>query len=131
MIALPEIVRQYPKELQKPEFYDPMVKEYLHHYMLQSLFSGKFAGKFAFLGGTALRYFYDVKRFSEDFDFDCFDLSRDQFYEMTYKVEKDLQASGYDVQIEDKLKYQELKAFRRVFMFPELKYKLSLSQQKE
>ncbi len=31
MIALHEIVRQYPEELRKPEFYDPMVKEYIHH----------------------------------------------------------------------------------------------------
>ena len=29
MIALHEIIRQYPTEFQKPEFYDPMVKEYL------------------------------------------------------------------------------------------------------
>lgn len=131
MIALHEIARQYSKELQRPEFYDQMVKEYLHHYMLQSLFSGKFSEKIAFLGGTALRYFYDIKRFSEDLDFDCFNLTRDQFLEMTAKVEKDLQASGYDVIIEDKIKQLELKAFRRVFVFPELKYKLGISQQKE
>lgn len=50
---------------------------------------------------------------------------------MTTRVEKDLQASGYDVSIEDKTKHQELNAFRRVFMFPELKFKLGISQQKE
>ena len=131
MIDLHEIVRQYPKELQRPEFYDQMVKEYLHHHMLQSLFSGKYAGNIAFLGGTALRYFYDIKRFSEDLDFDCFNLTRDQFLEMTSRVEKDLQASGYNVNIEDKLKHQELSAFRRVFVFPELKYRMGISQQKE
>jgi hypothetical protein len=131
MIALNEIVRQYPPELQKPEFFDPMVKEYLHHLMLKTLFAGKFSGKIAFLGGTALRYFYNTKRFSEDLDFDCFDLARDQFNEMTDKVEKDLQAYGYDVRIEDKMKNLELKAFRRIFIFPELKYKLGISQQKE
>lgn len=131
MIALHEIVRQYPEELQRPEFYDLMVKEYLHHHMLQSLYSGKFAGNIAFLGGTALRYFYDIKRFSEDLDFDCFNLTLDQFLEMTAKVEKDLQAAGYDVNIEDKMKHQDLKAFRRVFVFPELKYRLGISQQKE
>lgn len=131
MIALHEIVRQYSKELQRPEFYDQMVKEYLHHYMLQSLFSCKFSGKIAFLGGTALRYFYYIKRFSEDLDFDCFNLTREQFQEMTTKVEKDLLASGYDVRIEDKIKHLELNAFRRIFVFPELKYKLGISQQKE
>lgn len=79
MIALHEIVRQYPGELQRPEFYDQMVKEYFHHHMLQSLFNGKFSGKIAFLGGTAIRYFYDIKRFSEDLDFDCFNLTKNQF----------------------------------------------------
>jgi len=131
MIALHEIVRQYPKELQKPEFYDPMVKEYLHHFMLRSLFTGKLSGTLNFLGGTALRYFYDMKRFSEDLDFDCFHLTRDQFLEITANVEKELQALGYNVFIEDKKRYTELKAFRRVFVFPELKYQLGISQQRE
>ncbi|HRZ21161.1 MAG TPA: nucleotidyl transferase AbiEii/AbiGii toxin family protein [Bacteroidales bacterium] len=131
MIALNEIVRQYPKELQRPEFYDPMVKEYLHHYMLQSVFSGKFAEKISFLGGTALRYFYGIKRFSEDLDFDCFNFTREQFLEMTSQVEYDLRLSGYDVIITDRMKDQHIKAFRRVFVFPELRYKLGLSQQKE
>lgn len=131
MIALNEIVRQYPKEMQKPEFYDQMVKEYIHHYMLQILFSGNHAGKINFLGGTALRYFYDIKRFSEDLDFDCFDLTKEQFVEMTNRVEKELHALGYDVLIEDKKKHEVLKAFRRVFVFPELKYKLGLTQQRE
>ena len=66
MISLHEIVRQYPMELQKPEFYDPMVKEYLHHHMLKYLFANKYSHKIIFIGGTALRYFYDLKRFSED-----------------------------------------------------------------
>lgn len=131
MIELAEIVRQYPKELQKPEFYDPMVKEYLHHWMLRTLFSGKYANKIAFLGGTALRYFYGIKRFSEDLDFDCFNLSRIEFMEMTQKVEKDLLSSGYAVVTDDKIRFQELKAFRRVFVFPELKYRMGLSQHRE
>ncbi len=131
MIALHEIVRQYPKDLQRPEFYDPMVKEYLHHFMLRALFSGKYSGSINFLGGTALRYFYDLKRFSEDLDFDCFNLSREMFLTMTTSVEKELQAIGFHVVIEDKKKYEELMAFRRVFVFPELKYRLGISQQKE
>lgn len=131
MIAIHEIVRQYPEKMQRPEFYDQMVKEYLHHHMLRLLFSGKQAGKIFFLGGTALRYFYDVKRFSEDLDFDCFDLSREEFAQMTDNVEKGIQSLGYDVNIEDKKKFESLKAFRRVFVFPELKYKMGITQQKE
>ncbi|MCX6277646.1 MAG: nucleotidyl transferase AbiEii/AbiGii toxin family protein [Bacteroidetes bacterium] len=131
MITLQEIVRQYPQEIQKPEFYDQMVKEYYHHYMLKSLFTGKFADKINFLGGTALRYFYNLKRFSEDLDFDCINLTRADFLEMTNKVEKYLKSFGNDVVIEDKKRYDDLNAFRRVYVFPELKYNFGLSQQKE
>lgn len=131
MIALHEIVRQYPEELQKPEFYDSMVKEYFHHSMLKVLFAGKNANRISFLGGTALRYFYGLKRFSEDIDLDCFDLSRSQFLTMTDHVLREIHAMGFEVIIEDKKKFEELKAFRRVYVFPELKYRMGLSQQKE
>ena len=131
MIALNEIVRQYPQDLQKPEFYDPMVKEYFHHHMLKTLFSDKLANRISFIGGTALRYFYNLKRFSEDLDLDCFDLSRYEFIELTDRLLREIKALGVNVVIEDKKRYSELKAFRRVFAFPGLKYQLGLSQQKE
>jgi len=131
MIALHEIVRQYPKELQKPEFYDPMVKEYLHHSVLKYLFTNKYSDKIIFTGGTALRYFYDLRRFSEDINLDCLDLSRSEFNLMTDNLLKELQALGLEVVIEDKKKYEKLMAFRRVFVFPELKYQMGLSQQRE
>jgi len=131
MIALHEIVRQYPIELRKPEFYDPMVKEYLHHHMLKTLFRDKLANRMAFIGGTALGYFYDLRRFSEDIDLDCFDLSRTDFMDITDRLLREIMALGIDVIIEDKRRFEELKAFRRVFVFPELKYKMGLSQQRE
>ena len=131
MIALNEIVRQYPKELQKPEFFDPMVKEYIHHHMLKTLFSDKLANRIAFIGGTALRYFYDLKRFSEDINLDCFDLSKADFIKMTDHLLNEIKAIGFDVEIEDKDRFERLKAFRRVYAFPELKYKMGLSQQRD
>ncbi len=131
MIALHEIVRQYPKELQKPEFYDPMVKEYLHKHMLNYLFSKKYSDKIAFIGGTALRYFYDLRRFSEDLDFDYLNLSKPEFERLTDNVLREILALGFNAFIEDKKRYEKLKAYRRVFVFPELKYQLGISQQKE
>jgi predicted nucleotidyltransferase component of viral defense system len=50
---------------------------------------------------------------------------------MTDNLLKEIQALGVDVIIEDKERYDKLKAFRRVFVFPELKYKMGLSQQRE
>lgn len=131
MIDLNEIVRQFPKELQRVEFQDQMVKEYLHHLMLQTLFTSKYSKKIHFLGGTALRYFYGIKRFSEDLDFDCNNLSREEFIKMTDEVVTGLNHYGFEVVCEDKAKYEGLNAFRRVFFFTELKYKLGLSRHKE
>ena len=107
MIALNEIIRQYPQELQKPEFYDPMVKEFFHHHMLKTLFSDKLANRISFIGGTALIYFYNLKRFSEDLDLDCFNLSGNEFIELTDRLLKEIKAQGVDVVIEDKKKYHE------------------------
>lgn len=131
MIELDEIIRQYPKEQQKVEFYDQMLKEYIHHYMLQALYTSKFANNIHFLGGTALRLFYGLKRFSEDIDFDCYDLTREQFIEVTDMVANELRHYGFDVMCDDKKKYEDLNAYRRVLVFPELKFKMGLSHQKE
>jgi predicted nucleotidyltransferase component of viral defense system len=131
MIALNEIVRQYPVHMQQSGFYDQMVKEYLHHQMLRLLFNGKQAGKICLLGGTALRYFYGARRFSEDLGFDCFDLGREEFVDMTERVRLGIAGQGYDVHADDKKKADRLTAFRRIFVFLELKYKLGLTRQKE
>jgi predicted nucleotidyltransferase component of viral defense system len=131
MTSLLEIVRQYPAWMQRPEFHDQMVKEYIHHHMLRFVFNHKKSDKLAFLGGTALRYFYNLNRFSEDLDFDNFELQKEEFIDLTDAVLKDLRSIGYEVHIEDKERYSNLQAFRRVFVFPELKYKLGISRQKE
>lgn len=131
MIDLNEIVRQFPKELQRVEFHDQMMKEYLHHLMLQTLYTSNYSKKIHFLGGTALRFFYGIKRFSEDLDFDCYNLSREEFIKMTDEVVRALRHYGFEVVCEDKARYEDLDAFRRVLVFPELKYKLGLSQHKE
>lgn len=131
MIDLNYIIKQYPLELQKVEFYDQMVKEYLHHLMLQDLFTSRYADNLFFLGGTAMRFFHGLRRFSEDLDFDCRDINRDDFIDLTNKTLSHLQSYGIDVYCEDKPRYKNLSAFRRVFVFPGLKYKLGLSQHKE
>ena len=99
--------------------------------MLKYILGNKYSDKIIFIGDTALRYFYDLKRFSEDIDFDFFDLSRSQFNWMTDNLLRELQALGFDVIIEDKKRFEDLKAFRRVFVFPELKYQMGISQQRE
>jgi predicted nucleotidyltransferase component of viral defense system len=63
---------------------------------------------------------------TEDLDFDCKSLSKDEFMEMTDAVLKVLLRSGMRVEVRDG-ENDRLKAFRRGFRFPELLFDLGLS----
>ena len=51
------------------------VREYIQILALKALYAAPRAEGLAFLGGTALRFGYDLPRFSEDLDFDVRDFS--------------------------------------------------------
>jgi len=76
-----------------------IVREYLHVIILNSIYKQKF-GKFCFfMGGTAMRYFYKMPRFSEDLDFNTSDLSYREFEDMLEVVKKDISKEGFSVNI--------------------------------
>lgn len=64
--------------------------------------------------------------FSEDLDFDCKDLSKDDFIAMTDEVLQFLQRSGMRVEVRDR-ENDKLKAFHRNIHFPELLFDLGLT----
>ncbi len=68
--------------------------------------------------------------FSEDLDFDCKDLSKDEFIEMTNGVVRFLERSGLRVEAKEK-ENPKLTVFRRNIHFPELLFDLRLSGYKE
>lgn len=71
--------------------------EYLQCIILQSLFQHAPIGKISFIGGTSLRFFYNLSRFSEDLDFDNLGLDSDDFEFLMGKVVKDLLLQGFQV----------------------------------
>lgn len=81
------------------------LKEIIQEIVLRGLSRGEFFDKAAFYGGTALRIFYDLDRFSEDLDFALvtpdknFDISKYFIY-----IEKELQAYGLNLEITTKNK---------------------------
>ncbi len=85
--------------------YRNALKEIIQEVALCGLARGAFFEKAAFYGGTALRIFYGLDRFSEDMDFSLkspdedFDLSR---YFSALKDE--LESAGFDLTIEAKQK---------------------------
>ena len=90
------------------EDYENALKEIVQEVALMGLSRSDFFSKAAFYGGTALRIFYGLPRYSEDLDFSlmvpdaAFDLAAYLFY-----VEKELQAYNFTMTVRKKEKIKE------------------------
>ncbi len=131
MINLDFIRNYFPADVREnASFQKYILKEYLQLAMLDFLSTTPYTGKIIFIGGTNLRLVKGIDRFSEDLDFDCKNLSREEFLEMTDSVLKYLHRSGLEVETRDR-ENKKLTAFRRSFHFPELLFNLGLSGHRE
>ena len=132
MISFDEIKSFFAEGLRKnPAHYDYMLKEFFHYRMLDIIFSGEYASKLSFIGGTNLRILHQIQRFSEDLDFDCFDLSREEFMKLTDRIIDRLRQEGIKVEADDKEKDKKLVAFRRNIVFPGLLFDLGFTGHRE
>ena len=104
-----------------------MLKEYFHYRMLDKIYFGEYASKMSFIGGTNLRILHQIQRFSEDLDFDCFNLSREEFMSLTNELIHKLRQEGITVEADDKEKDKKLVAFRRNIVFPGLLFNLGFT----
>jgi predicted nucleotidyltransferase component of viral defense system len=131
MIQLELIKNYFPAELREnAAFKKHILKEYLQLYILDFLSSTKYIEKIVFIGGTNLRLVKGIDRFSEDLDFDCKGLSKEEFTEMTDSILNFLQHSGLRAEVRDR-ENDRLKAFRRNIYFPELLFDLGLTSHKD
>jgi predicted nucleotidyltransferase component of viral defense system len=125
MLSIKEIEKNYPENMHP--FRELLLKEYLQHKILEIIFSGKYADRLSFIGGTCLRIIHGNRRFSEDLDFDHFDLKESDFEFIASSVKKQLQKEGYDV--ETKNVYTG--AYHCYIRFPGLLFNENLSGYKE
>jgi len=131
MIQLDLIRNYFPVEIRNSaSFQKHMLKEYLQLLILDFLSATPYVGKLVFIGGTNLRLVKGIDRFSEDLDFDCKELSREEFLAMTDAVLHFLQRSGLRAEVRDR-ENDKLKAFRRNIHFPELLFELGLTGHRE
>ncbi len=81
------------------------LKEIIQHLALLGLWRAKFFQHAAFYGGTALRIFYDLQRFSEDMDFSLFEPSG-RFVLAPYleAIKKELESFGFEIELAQKAK---------------------------
>ena len=96
MLNIKEIERFYPENL-KP-FRKNILREYLQYKILEIIFNSKQANKLSFLGGTALSIIHGNSRFSEDLDFDNFNLKKNDFSLLINEVKNKLEKSGYEIE---------------------------------
>lgn len=127
MIDLNYINSFFPPQIAgNANFQKHILKEYVQLMVLDYLASSPYIRKLAFIGGTNLRLIKGIDRFSEDLDFDCKDMTGEEFAEMTDGVLSFLQRSGINVEARDKAN-SKLTAFRRNIFFPEFLFELGLT----
>ncbi|MDX2248254.1 MAG: nucleotidyl transferase AbiEii/AbiGii toxin family protein [Bacteroidia bacterium] len=125
MLSLKEIKTFFPETLHVYEQF--IFKEYLQYKILEIIFESPYADKLAFMGGTCLRIVYGNTRFSEDLDFDNFNLSIDNFTDLTRYIKTELERQGYEVEMRN----VEKGAWHCYIRFPELLYRAGLTRHKE
>ena len=76
-----------------------VLREYLQVIILNSIYKQKLGRMLFFTGGTALRFFYHMPRFSEDLDFDTQELDFVGFRQMISLAQKGLHKEGFSPEI--------------------------------
>ena len=131
MIDIEYIRSFFPPAIARESRFDRYIlKEYLQLMILDYIATTPYIGKISFIGGTNLRLIQGIDRFSEDLDFDCKEMSAEEFVAMTDGVVRFLQQNNIDVETRDK-DNPRLTAFRRNLYFPEMLFNLGLTGHKE
>jgi predicted nucleotidyltransferase component of viral defense system len=131
MISIETIRGYYPQEIRNNSVFDKYIlKEYLQLQILDYLSATLYVRKTTLIGGTNLRLVKGIDRFSEDLDFDCKNLLKDEFMEMTDSIILFLKRNGFDVLPKDR-ENEKLHAFRRSIYFPGLLVELGLTGHRE
>jgi len=121
MLNLSQIEEYYSQAERK--FKRNILREYLQYKILEIVFNSKAGQKMSFLGGTALRIVYGSVRFSEDLNFDNFDLSEEEFTGLSDEIRVALVKQGCNVQIKNVFKG----AYRCYIKLPEILFDNKLS----
>jgi predicted nucleotidyltransferase component of viral defense system len=127
MIDFEHIKKWFPEPLQQKNYARFILREYLQYLILDFLSNSKYARQLNFIGGTSLRLIHGIDRFSEDIDFDHKELDGATFIQMTDRIVRFLQKSGFTIRADDKEKDKTLKAYRRNLVFPGLLFEHQLS----
>jgi len=74
-----------------------IMREYLQAYILRIMYDQGLFRTAAFLGGTALRFLYNLPRFSEDLDLSLVSREKYRFIKLIEKIKEELILAGYSI----------------------------------
>jgi predicted nucleotidyltransferase component of viral defense system len=97
MLPNKDFFKTYAKKKNIPWQERNILMEYLQTQILKALSLSKFNVSLSFLGGTCLRFIYDINRFSEDLDFDLVKKSGFKIEKLAEEISKKLELSGFSV----------------------------------
>lgn len=127
MVDLNLIKNYFPEQIRNNTLLGKsMMQEYIQLSILDYLSTTKYIRKLIFIGGTNLRLVKGIDRFSEDLDFDCKEMNKEEFLNMSDDVMHFLKRNGYKVESKDK-ESPKLTAFRRNIYFPAFLFDLGIS----
>ena len=127
MIRLDDLRNFYPPVVRENPIQSRYIlKEYTQLLILDYLSTTQWIKKISLIGGTCLRLLKGIDRFSEDLDFDCKELSQEEFMLMTNDIINLLHRNGFDAEARDR-ENARIKAFRRNIHFPELLFDFGLT----
>jgi len=121
MISIENLLKYYPESLHPYKSF--ILREYLQYKILEIVFNSTYGNKLSFLGGTCLRLVHGNERFSEDIDFDNFNLSEEDFEEISKTIKTQLERQGYTIEIKNVYRG----AFHCYIRFPKLLYDYRLT----
>lgn len=105
-----------------------VAREYLQARILQSFQEDSVFTRWAFQGGTALRFLFSIPRFSEDLDFALIHVGEDAGFERALRrTQSAFRGEGYDIVVKSKSEKTMASAF---IGFESLLYELGLSPQR-
>lgn len=105
-----------------------VMREYLQVYVLRTMFEKGHFSQVAFVGGTALRFIFNVPRFSEDLDFSLAHKEGYDFQKILSELKQSLNDANYSVSFKFKAERTVNTAFLK---FPELLHMAGLTHRKD
>ena len=121
---LRRLIEGAPRE----EMKERLAREYLQARVLQGFQDDGVFTRWAFVGGTALRFLYSIPRFSEDLDFSSLKPAGDEdtgFRAALLRAKSLFEAEGYEVAV--KVKKQVGAVESALVRFPGLPYEIGIS----